>query len=337
MSGPDPACGTDDASAGERIGTTGTLVLVATPIGNLGDLAPRAVEVLGSADLICCEDTRRTRGLLTHAGVHGRTLLALHDHNERSQTPRVLQHLAAGALVALVSDAGMPGLSDPGGWLVSQAAAAGHAVSVVPGPSAGIAALVVSGLPAARYCFEGFLPRRGADRRLRLTQLAAEERTTVVHEAPGRLAATLVDVARFCGTDRLVAVVREITKIHEEVWRGTAGAAAEEFGRRAAAGNQRGEVVIVICGVPADHPVPGDREVEAALGAQLEGGASVRDAAGAVAAGLGVPRRRAYTLALRIVGQGAGSTGAGDAGRAGRSGPGPGTGGSSRATGRQGC
>jgi 16S rRNA (cytidine1402-2'-O)-methyltransferase len=277
-------------------GTTGgRLVMVATPIGNLGDLSPRAVDVLAHADLVCCEDTRRTRGLLTHAGISGRRLVSLNDHNEAARLPEVLGQLEAGKTVAVVSDAGTPTVSDPGARLVAAAVAAGVEVSAVPGPSAALMALVVSGLPTDRFCFEGFLARRGTDRRRRLETLATEERTTLIHEAPGRLAATLVDLGTACGPDRRVVVARELTKLHEEVWRGTLGQAAHEFAAR----EVRGEVVVVLAGAEAPAPA-GHAEIEVALRDQVEGGASWRDAVSAVTAELGAPRRTVYDQALTL-------------------------------------
>ncbi|MGH9079099.1 MAG: 16S rRNA (cytidine(1402)-2'-O)-methyltransferase, partial [Acidimicrobiales bacterium] len=198
----------------------GAIVLVGTPIGNLGDLSPRAVAVLGDADVIYCEDTRHSRKLLTHAGITGATLRSLHRHNEAQRVDEVVDAAMAGSTVAVVSDAGMPGIADPPSRLVAAAATAGVAVTVVPGPSAVVSALVASGMATDRFCFEGFLPRAGRQRRARLEELAAETRTPVVFEAPGRLAATLLDVAAVCGMERQVAVARELTKVHEEVWRG---------------------------------------------------------------------------------------------------------------------
>ncbi|HXX88953.1 MAG TPA: 16S rRNA (cytidine(1402)-2'-O)-methyltransferase [Acidimicrobiales bacterium] len=274
----------------------GRLVLVATPIGNLGDLAPRAVEAMRTADVLCCEDTRRTRALLTHAGVRGVTLLSLHAHNEAARIPALLERLAAGASVAVVSDAGMPGISDPGSRLVASALAAGAAVSVVPGPNAALGALVVSGLPTARFCFEGFLPRRGGERRRRLAALAAERRTTVLYEAPGRLAATLGDLAAAAGADRPVAVVRELTKLHEEVWRGTLAEASAEFAARGA----QGEVVVVLGGAPEDASPPDDEVVLGELRDRLAAGAHLRDAATEVARRHGRSRRDVYELGLTL-------------------------------------
>jgi 16S rRNA (cytidine1402-2'-O)-methyltransferase len=274
----------------------GTLVLVATPIGNLGDLSPRALEALAHADIVCCEDTRRTRGLLTHAGLRGVRLLSLHEHNEMARVDTVLTHLAQGKTVAVVSDAGTPLVSDPGGRLVSAAVAAGATVTAVPGPSAALTALVVSGLPSERFCFEGFLPRRGGDRRRRIEAVGHDARTAVIFEAPGRLAATLGDLLEVCGPDRAVVVARELTKLHEEVWRGALGDACATFAAR----DVRGEVVVVLAGDPDAGRAPDDTRLQDALRGRIERGDTLRDAATAVAGELGVSRRRAYDLALEM-------------------------------------
>jgi len=272
----------------------GELVLVATPIGNLGDLAPRAVATLAEVDVIVCEDTRRTRALLSAAGVPagGGRLVSMHEHNEAARVDEVLSWLARGRRVAVVSDAGTPGISDPGSRLVVAAARAGVPVSVVPGPSAVLAALVVSGLPTDRFCVEGFLPRKGAERRRRLEALALERRTTVLLEAPGRVAATLAELAGVLGA-RPVAVVRELTKVHEEVWRGPLDAAAAAFADRPA----RGEVVLVLGGAP-EPAAATDEQVAEAVAGRLAAGDGTRAAAESVAESLGVPRRRAYEAAL---------------------------------------
>jgi 16S rRNA (cytidine1402-2'-O)-methyltransferase len=288
VSGPPPP--RDDAPL-----PGGRLVLVSTPIGNLGDLSPRALSTLQSADLVCCEDTRRTRALLTHAGISGARLLSLHARNEEARLPQIRSRLVAGETVALVSDAGTPLVSDPGARLVTTALSVGAVVTAVPGPSAVLTALVVSGLPSVRFCFEGFLPRRGAERRRRLEALADAERTTVILEAPGRLAATLAQCATACGPEREVVVARELTKLHEEVWRGTLGEASAEFAAR----DVRGEVVVVLAGAPA--PEPADQAlVRAALVRYREAGASWRDATAAVAAELRLPRRLVYDQALAL-------------------------------------
>jgi len=275
----------------------GALVLVATPIGNLADLGPRAREVLAEADLICCEDTRRTRALLSAAGIGAQDrLLSLHGHNERDRLERVATCVAGGGTVAVVSDAGTPGISDPGAWLAAQLAAAGETVTTVPGPSSVIGALVVSGLATDRFCVEGFLPRKGPERRRRLAALMEDERTSVVLEAPGRVAGTLAEMAALDAA-RPAAVVRELTKVHEEVWRGTLGEGARSFAAR----QVRGEVVLVVGGAPP-RPPASDAEVDAAVRVQLaeNPGAGPRQVAERVAAELGVARRRAYEAALHV-------------------------------------
>ena len=279
----------------------GQLVLVATPIGNLGDLSPRAHEVLATADLICCEDTRRTRALLSASGIsakglHGDRLISLHGHNEPARLDRVAAAVAGGATVAVVSDAGTPGISDPGAWLAAQLGAAGETVTTVPGPSSVVGALVVSGLPADRFCVEGFLPRKGPERRRRLGSLMADDRTSIVLEAPSRLVATLEEFAA-ADPARPVAVVRELTKLHEEVWRGTLGGAARAFATR----QVRGEIVLVIGGAPPAAPAD-EHDVETAVRAALDDDPSAgpRQVAELVAASLKVPRRRAYEAALRV-------------------------------------
>jgi 16S rRNA (cytidine1402-2'-O)-methyltransferase len=274
-------------------------VLVATPIGNLGDLAPRAVEALAGAGVIAAEDTRRTRALLSHAGISlsSARLVALHGHNEAEMAARLVDEMVAGARVAYVTDAGMPGISDPGERLVRAALERGLPVEAVPGPSAALTALVISGLPTARFVFEGFLPRKGAERAARLAALAAEERTAVIFESPRRLLATLADLAAALGPDRPVAVARELTKMFETVWRGSLGQAV------AGGPEPRGEQVIVI-GPAGAAPEASDEQLADALRAELDRGSTRRDAATAVAGRLGVSRRRAYELASKIRGSG---------------------------------
>lgn len=274
---------------------TAALVLVGTPIGNLGDLSPRAVEALGAVDAICCEDTRRTGRLLQHAGVARRPLIVVNDHTEVAAIAGVLERLERGERVAVVTDAGMPGIADPGERLVSAAVRAGFVVEVVPGPSAAVAGLVASGLPAGRFAFEGFLPRKGSGRTGRLEEVAAEERTTVLYEAPHRLIRTLEDLAAACGPDRRVAVARELTKLHEQVWRGTLAEA------RAWCDEQppRGEIVLVLDGRPPPAPADDDAVV-VAVQLRLDAGLSIRDAATGVADELRIPKRRAYEVAVRL-------------------------------------
>lgn len=269
------------------------LVVVGTPIGNLGDLSPRAIRALGSADVIACEDTRRTGRLLAAAGVSPPRLVRLDDHTEQDRSAELVDLVRGGSTVAVVTDAGLPGLSDPGAVVVAAAVEAGITVEVVPGPFAGAVALVGSGLlgRSGRFCFEGFLPRKGPARRARLDELAGERRTVVLYEAPHRLTATLADLAEALGGDRRVAVCRELTKLHEETWRGTLAGAVD----RGAVLEPRGEHVIVIDGAPEPAGV-GDDELRAALDAELASGSSRRDAAAAVARRHGVAPNRVKRL-----------------------------------------
>lgn len=270
---------------------SGTLHLVATPIGNLGDLSPRAIEILAAVDLVCCEDTRRTGRLLQHAGVRAARLAVCNDHTEVSRIPEVLDTLAQGGDVAVVSDAGTPGVSDPGERLVRAVLDAGHEVSAVPGPAAAVMALVISGLPTSRYVFEGFVPRSGGERSARLSEIATERRTVVLYEAPHRIARTLHDLLETCGPDRRVVVARELTKLHEEVVRGTLGTID--------VGEPRGEYVVVLDGAAAPA-APDDHQIRTLLRLELDQGASTRDAAASVARHLGVPKREAYALAIGL-------------------------------------
>ena len=266
------------------------LVLVATPIGNLGDLSPRAVEALSSAALICCEDTRRTGRLLQSAGVSANRLAVCNEHTERRCIDEVLAVLSDGGDVAVVTDAGTPGISDPGELLVGAVLDAGFEVSTVPGPVAFVAALVSSGLPTTRFVFDGFLPRSGGERRKRLTELATERRTVVLYEAPHRILRTIADLAEACGPDRPVTVARELTKLYETVVRGTLGDVE--------LGEPRGEYVVVLGGAPTIEVEVDDDAITARVDAELSAGASARDAAARVATALGVARRRVYDIAV---------------------------------------
>src|SRR5437016_3932245 len=275
--------------------SSGALVIVATPIGNLGDLSPRAVEALAAADAIACEDTRRTRKLLSHAGIKAPTLLTVNDHSEARQVRSVLSRLERGERVAVVTDAGTPGISDPGERLVAAATASGLDVEVVPGASAAIAALVVSGLPTGRFAFEGFLPRRGSGRSARIDALRTEPRTTILYEAPHRVRRTAAELADALGPLRRVAIVRELTKVHEEVWRGTLGGAVEHLAER----EPRGEYVLVLGGA-APPAEPSAEEVTEALRVRLEAGESKKTATAEVAKELRVPKRTVYEIATRL-------------------------------------
>ena len=272
----------------------GRLVLVGTPIGNLDDLAPRAVAALAGADAICCEDTRRTGRLLAYAGIDAPALVVVNDHTELAALDGIRARLARGEVVAVVSDAGVPGISDPGERLVAAAVADGVPVEVVPGPSAAVTALVASGLPAGRFVFEGFLPRKGSARAQRLAAVATEQRTVVLYEAPHRLARTLEDLADACGGDRPVVVARELTKRFEEHRRSTLAEAVAHVADVA----PRGEHVVVLGGGET-QPEADDDDIVRALRLLTDAGASTRDAVADVAAALGVSKRRVYDLATR--------------------------------------
>ena len=272
---------------------SGRLFLVGTPIGNLGDLTERARETLADADLVAAEDTRRTGKLLAHLGIEAQ-MVSLFEGNERERTERLLEDLRGGARVALVSDAGMPSVSDPGFRLVRACAAEGIDVTVVPGPSAVTAALAVSGLPTDRWAFEGFLPRRAGGRRVRLRELAAEPRTVVLFESPRRLVATLREVLEELG-DREVAVARELTKLHEEVLRGRVSEVLEALGDT----EPKGEVVVVLEGAePAAAPL---EELVVEARALVDEGMRKRDAATVVAGRRGGSANAIYE---RLVGPG---------------------------------
>lgn len=273
---------------------TGVLVLVATPIGNLGDLTPRAIKELADADVVCCEDTRRTGMLLQHAGIRARRLLRVDEHTEFVATESLLDALGSGQRVVLVSDAGTPGISDPGERLVAAVAAAGHVITSVPGPVAAVAALVTSGLSTRRFVFEGFLARKGRERDVQLGEIAMQPRTVVLYESPKRTAATLEALARACGGDRQAVVARELTKLHEEIARGT----LDELVTWAKDG-LKGEVVIVVAGAPAPADSTDD-DLIGALEHALAAGESRRDAVDRVAAQTGARRGRIYDLALSI-------------------------------------
>ncbi len=268
----------------------GTLVVVATPIGNLADLSPRAADALRAADLVLAEDTRRTATLLRHVDA-STPMRAHHQHNEAASTQEVLPRLRAGETVVLVSDAGTPLVSDPGQRLVAAAAEAGIRVVAVPGPSAALHALVVSGLPAARFAFEGFLPRRGAERQRALALAGTEPRTTVWFVAPHRAADDLRDLADACGAERPAALCRELTKLHEEVRRGPLG----ELAAAVDAERARGELTLVVAGAPpvAAAPPTGP-ELARAVQDLVDAGARGRDAAGDVAATHGLRKNEVY-------------------------------------------
>lgn len=267
------------------------IILAATPIGNLGDASARLVAALESATVVAAEDTRTTQRLLRSLGVANRPrLIALHDHNERQRAAELVARARDEDLLVL-SDAGMPTVSDPGYALVAEAIAQDVAVTAIPGPSAVVTALAVAGLPTDRFTFEGFLPRKGGDRRRSLSALAAEPRTMVFFEAPSRLAETLAAMADAFGDDRRAAVCRELTKLHEEVVRDDLAALA-----RWAEGGVRGEIVVVVGGASA-REVSAD-DALAQVQALVASGARLKDAAAEVAAQTGLSSRDLYQAAL---------------------------------------
>jgi 16S rRNA (cytidine1402-2'-O)-methyltransferase len=272
----------------------GTLVLAATPIGDAGDASPKLRRLLAEADVVAAEDTRSLRRLAASLDVEisGR-VVSYHEHNEGSRTRDLVERLAAGQVVVLVTDAGMPSVSDPGYRLVVAAIEAGIEVTTAPGPSAALAALATSGLPVDRFCFEGFLPRKAGQRRERLRGLTDEPRTMVFFEAPHRVADVLSDMADLWGPERRAAVCRELTKTYEEVKRGSVA----ELAAWAGAG-VRGEITLVVAGTSRAPQEMTDDEIKEAVHAIQAQGSSRRDAIDAVAAQTGLPRRRVYNASL---------------------------------------
>jgi 16S rRNA (cytidine1402-2'-O)-methyltransferase len=269
----------------------GTLYVVATPIGNLADVTLRSLDVLRAVPLVAAEDTRLARRLFTRHGVETR-LVSYHARNAAARERELIEHLHGGRDLALVTDAGTPGVSDPGAELAGAWAAQGGAVVPIPGASAVLAALVASGFVAPRWSFEGFLPRRGGERTQRLARIAADERPTVLFESPGRTVGTLMDLAAVCGGDRPAAVARELTKLHEEVWRGT----LESVAHRAVEQGVRGEVTIVVGPGTraASEPSVSLSEAMRRVDARVAAGETRSGAARAVARETGHDRRALY-------------------------------------------
>lgn len=276
--------------------TAGTLYIVATPIGNLDDLSPRARRILSEVDAVLCEDTRHTGRMLERLGISTRRI-SMHEHNEEGRVPEILQGLAAGRDYAVVSDAGTPLISDPGFRLLQAARAAGAAVSPVPGPCAAIAGLSVAGLPTDRFCFEGFLPARAAARRARLAELAAETRTLLIYESGRRIAAAMADCVAAFGAEREATVARELTKTFETIYRGTLAELAARFEQDP--DSARGECVLIIAGAPSERGAgPDVSQAMRVLLAELPASAAAR----VVARLYGIPRQEAYRMALQMTG-----------------------------------
>ncbi|NYI07875.1 16S rRNA (cytidine(1402)-2'-O)-methyltransferase [Allostreptomyces psammosilenae] len=284
----------------------GVLVLAGTPIGDVSDAPPRLAQELAAADVVAAEDTRRLRRLTTALGVTppGR-VVSYFEGNETARTPELLEHLLAGERVLLVTDAGMPSVSDPGYRLVAAAVERGVRVTAVPGPSAVLTALALSGLPVDRFCFEGFLPRKAGERAARLREVAAEPRTLVYFEAPHRLAASLADMAAAFGADRPAAVCRELTKTYEEVRRGPLAELADW-----AAEGVRGEITVVVAGAPAAEAGPVDPAELARRVAEREAGGQPRkEAIAEVAAEVGRPKREVFDAVVAAKNADAGNGG----------------------------
>jgi 16S rRNA (cytidine1402-2'-O)-methyltransferase len=274
----------------------GTLYVVATPLGNLGDLSTRAAELLRNVPVVAAEDTRRTRGLLSHLGARP-TLLSFHAHSDEHRLETVLDILRSGRDVALVSDAGTPTVSDPGADLVAVARESGINVVPIPGPSAVATALSAAGLPGDRYLFLGFLPRKGRERSRLLQRAAAQEWSVVFYEAPPRLVALLEDLVPLAGADRAVVVARELTKMHEEIRAGSLGELVDHF----TAIPPRGELTIVLQGTGVAPPEP-DRTEEAVEQAAtlLAEGLPRREVARRLTESLGLARNEAYRLVMEL-------------------------------------
>ncbi len=292
---PAAAAAPTTSPAASASASVGTLTLVSTPIGNLGDISPRAIAALGAARLICCEDTRHSGKLLAHVGVSGVRLAVCNEHTEQARAAEVVATLRDGHGVAVVTDAGTPGISDPGARLIRAVIDAGYPVTAVPGPAALVTALVLSGLDTTRFVFDGFLPRSGRERSERIADIASQRRTTVLYEAPHRIERTIADLAESCGAARPVALARELTKLYEDVWRGTLADAMAHLASRPA----RGEYVIVIGGAPPSDSAS-DAELTEALRSELAGGADRRTAISTVVDRHHVPKRRVYDLAVAL-------------------------------------
>jgi 16S rRNA (cytidine1402-2'-O)-methyltransferase len=272
----------------------GTLYLVGTPIGNLEDMTFRAVRILQSVDAIAAEDTRHTGKLLHHFQIKT-PQVSYHEHNQLRRTPELVERLQQGQAIALVSDAGMPGISDPGYELVKACAAVEIPVVPISGPSAAIAGLIASGLPCDRFAFEGFLPAKSQARRVYLETLKAETRTLIFYEAPHRLRQTLADLV-ILGADRRIALARELTKLHEEIWRGTIAAAIAHYGDR----EPQGEFTLVVAGAVPVTTALSEEAIQAALLTLLSEGMSRAEASRQLATQLGLPRRHIYQLSLLL-------------------------------------
>jgi 16S rRNA (cytidine1402-2'-O)-methyltransferase len=272
-----------------------TLYLVGTPIGNLGDMTMRGIQVLQDVDTIAAEDTRHTGKLLHHFQIKT-PQISYHQHNEQQRIPELISQLQSGKSIALVTDAGMPGISDPGYLIVAACVAAGIRVIPIPGVTAVITAVSASGLPSNRFAFEGFLPAKGQERKDRLEAVSGDSRTLVFYESPHRLRQTFADFGTTFGIDRQIAICRELTKLHEEFWRGSVGGAIEHYTQT----EPQGEYVLVLAGALVSHPTLSDEAIDRALIELMLAGTSRSQASKIVAEQISQSRRYVYQLALAI-------------------------------------
>lgn len=284
---------TSSVDAGQA--ANGGLLVVGTPIGNLSDFSERGRGALSSVDAIICEDSRRSGRLLQQLGLPKRPFLVANDHTETRVSAEVVNRIQGGERFALITDAGMPGISDPGQRLIVAVVASGGALEIIPGPTAVVSALVLSGLETSRFVFEGFLARKGKERRLQLQDLSTQPRTTVIYESPKRVKATLIDLIGVCGQDREISVARELTKLHEQVVRGTMRTVLDHF----EATDPRGEFVLVIAGCPP-APVATDEQIVALLRTELDSGSTKRDAVAAVVLSTAESKNRVYGLITHL-------------------------------------
>ena len=273
----------------------GCIYLCATPIGNLEDVTLRVLRILREADTVAAEDTRHTRKLLSHYDIHT-PLVSLHEHNEGERIPGLIAEACEGKVIAVVTDAGMPGISDPGTAICRAAREEGVPVTVLPGPSAVLSALVLSGADSERFTFEGFLPRANAERRERIASIAGEERTVILYEAPHRVERTLKALSDACGADRRVSVVREITKVHEEVWSGTLAKAVTRAGSEE---GFRGELVLVLAGAEKEE-AEWEMDIPDQLRRYIEEGMDKKEAVKRVARERGLPKSEVYRYSIDL-------------------------------------
>ena len=272
------------------------LVVIGTPIGNLGDISERAIKELREADLICCEDTRRTGKLLNLLNINPRPdLEVLNEHTEEKRANGILNRITAGLRVALVTDAGMPGIADPGQYLIKSAIDHEINLEIVPGPTAGIVALIASGLPTSRFVFEGFIPRKGEERQRRIEEIARDDKTTVIFESGKRIERTIQDLLNICGDERKAIIARELTKMHEEIQRGT----LRHLQTKMSDISTKGEFVLILSGISEDHYVS-DSLLKEELQEIIGSGKSKRDAVKELTSKYQLSKRRVYDLSIEI-------------------------------------